>query len=186
MFFVNSLRFCLVSGAIMQKKLEDSIKELVGIIEGISIDGEINIDEIRYLDKWFEKNESLICSGPYKKLVPIIAKSLENGGLSSEERDNIMTICDEIIYGSEDDILESDVKRLFGIMNGILADGVISRNELIGLREWLEERKHLANKSPYKELIVIIEEVLDDGVIDDDEKQYLESLFNDYSSRVNI
>lgn len=170
----------------MQKDFDDSIKELVGIIEGISIDGQININEIRYLDKWFEENESLICSGPYKRLIPIIARSLDGGALSVDERDMIMGICDEIIYDSESDILESDVKRLFGIMNGILADGIISQNELVGLRNWLEDREHLANKSPYKELIVIIEEVLVDGVIDEDEKQYLETLFKEYSSRVKI
>ena len=66
------------------------------------------------------------------------------------------------------------------MIHGIMADNMISRQELTGLREWMEQNEHLANVYPYTEISSIICSVLADGAVSSSENNYLKAFFSNF------
>lgn len=67
--------------------------------------------------------------------------------------------------------LHKAVNMLKGIVSGIKADEVIVDSELVELTHWCSLHAHLRNKNPFSELLPVIENALEDGVIDAEERE---------------
>ena len=59
---------------------------------------------------------------------------------------------------------------LMGILEGIVADGKVSAEELRFLRTWISEHEDVRQTHPFNELIPQVDEVIADGVITEDER----------------
>lgn len=62
---------------------------------------------------------------------------------------------------------------LLGIVQGVLADGVINDTELLFLQDWLNNNENLAAQWPGNALVVALRQVLEDGRIDPSERAYM-------------
>ncbi len=62
------------------------------------------------------------------------------------------------------------LSALRGIVLGIGADGAMSPAESAALRVWIENQEPLAGRSPFDNLLVVLENAIDDGVFDADER----------------
>ncbi|MBO9716207.1 MAG: NAD-dependent DNA ligase, partial [Pseudoxanthomonas sp.] len=71
-------------------RLDKSINSLLGIIEGIAIDGHINELEISYLGTWLSEHRELKDLHPFNELVPRVAAAMADGVLDEEEREDIL------------------------------------------------------------------------------------------------
>lgn len=66
-----------------------------------------------------------------------------------------------------------NINELIGIIKGINFDGVINEREVSRLQSWVDKNRNLVYEPKQAELICLVDDVLEDHVIDDDEKNRL-------------
>jgi hypothetical protein len=70
-------------------------------------------------------------------------------------------------------LLKRGCETLLGIANGLIADGELNETEIKFLSSWLSEHPELASTWPGEVVFKRVREALADGVIGQDERQYL-------------
>lgn len=161
-------------------RMEKSINSLLGIIEGIAIDGAINSAEVSFLRIWLEDHQEVRARHPYSELVPAVEAAVADGELTQDERDDITWLCNQLRSSEYFDKTTADLQRLHAIVGGIVADGRISEDELRGLSAWLLDHEHLKTCWPYDEIDSLITVVMADRQIDDREHKMLKEFFSDF------
>jgi hypothetical protein len=163
------------------QKLDLAIHTLEGLIRGITIDSEINEQELEMLNDWISDHILLKKRHPFNELIPKLSQVIEDRSIDEQEISNIMGLCkrfktDNIYYNK----ITSDLQRLRGILIGIVADGMINKEELVNLQEWLGEHQSLKTCWPYDEVFSLVMGVLKDGKIDPNEHKILLELFDEF------
>ena len=163
-----------------RSRLNKSINTLLGIIEGVALDGVINATELEYLDAWIAEHRDVESLHPFSELLPVIRESIADGRLDDEERKDLKWLCDKVRSTDYYDTMTADMQRLHAVLGGIVSDGEIAAEELRGLRVWLEEHEHLKTLWPYDEISSLITGVLADGRIDNAEHDLLRAFFGEF------
>jgi NAD-dependent DNA ligase len=164
-----------------RRRIDRAVLTLKGIISGVTIDGELNQKEVQEVRDWVDENRSLLVVSPLQEVSTQMETCLKTGVLSAEEREELLWVCSNLDPESDvSDAITQDIQVLHGILHGVLADGIVTEKEAIGLREWLVSNESLEGTYPYDELYVIVREVLKDGVVDEAEKNLLASFFKDF------
>ncbi|MBX9793388.1 MAG: BRCT domain-containing protein [Burkholderiaceae bacterium] len=161
-------------------RLDKAVNSLLGLLEGIAIDREINPAERGFLRLWLADHEELRARHPFNELIPLVEAAVEDGVLTSEEHDDIVWFCERLQSAEYYDRTTADLQQLHGVLGGIVADGVISEDELRGLSDWLEEHDHLKTCWPYDEVSSLITQVLRDKKIDEQEHRLLKDFFSEF------
>lgn len=84
--------------------LTAGVQQLIGIVKGISIDNEINAEELQYLDDWLEENNYLKNTWPYDELYNLVTSILQDRIVTKEESESLLHFCKAI---SHDDAAQS-------------------------------------------------------------------------------
>lgn len=163
-----------------RSRLDKEINSLVGLIEGMAIDGSINPVELTFLSFWLGENRHLQHRHPYSELRPVVEAAISDGTLSSEERDDILWLCEKLKSTDFYDSATADIQRLHAVLAGIQSDGVVSQEELRGLSEWLAEHEHLRTCWPYDEVDSLVTAVLAEGHLDSPKFEVLQSYFSEF------
>lgn len=79
--------------------------------------------------------------------------------------------------------MDKAIHTLEGILKGIVIDDAINSKELIELSAWCNTYSHFINCSPMDEIINMISCAIDDGVIDEEEKDDILWLCNTLTTR---
>ncbi len=140
---------------------------LLGVIEGIAIDGIANETEKAYLLLWMEEHQALCEHDAFAELRDLVLAVLDGCVFSEKMRLNIQSLCEFLNMTSEAGKAKSDMQRLHSIVAGIAVDDVISERELLGLSEWLEEHAHLKDNWPYDDIQVMVEAALQEKRVDE-------------------
>lgn len=164
---------------------EKSLNSLLGIIEGITIDGSINDQEIQFLENWIHDHRINEQNPPYDKLLPLVAEVISDGVITEQELRTIKLTCNSLATHKYFSTITADIQRLHTLLAGIAADGLVSEAELKGLSKWLAEHSHLENSYPYDEVSNKIAKVLKDNHIDPQEQKELLSLFGEFVSMLD-
>lgn len=69
--------------------------------------------------------------------------------------------------------LRRSASALVGIAQGLLCDGELSDGEISFLRDWLEKNQAIAKTWPGDVIYARVRSVLEDGVVTEEERQYL-------------
>ncbi|MCF8090350.1 MAG: hypothetical protein K9L23_20085, partial [Desulfotignum sp.] len=69
--------------------------------------------------------------------------------------------------------VQRSIERLYGIIQGIDIDCHINDQEIIALKNWLDTHDVLHHEEPFKDLAYLVSGILEDGVIDEDERMEL-------------
>ncbi len=163
-----------------------SIESLLGLIEGIEIDKDINKKELTFLDEWLLSLEDVKSKHPFNEIIPMVENSIKNRKISEEEKEDILWLCKKLASDSPyDDSVSSDIRRLHGILGGVAADGKILKKELVGLREWLSDHEDLKTCWPYDEIDSLISSVMADKKIDAKEHKMLLHWFSEFVQRAD-
>jgi len=149
-----------------RSRLDKCLNSLLGLIEGISIDALINNAEIEFLASWLQEHEELKDCHPYNELLPVVQKAIVDGIITSEERQDILWLCEKLHSTDFYDGVTADIQRLHAVLGGIVSDGEITETELRGLSVWLQEHDHLAKRWPFEEVSSLVTSVLSDKKID--------------------
>lgn len=162
-------------------EFEKALHSLIGIIDGITSDQQINNAEIEELQNWCLLQHYHQKRYPFKEIIPLIKDSLEDGILTSEEIENIQWVCDT--YLNENpyfDVITTAIQELHGILHGIMSDNVINEKELRYIKGWLDDNSHLETIYPYDEVYSLVFNVLQDGKVDPEEELILKAFFADF------
>jgi len=163
-------------------RLEKSINSLLGIIEGIAIDREINAQEMNFLNIWLEDHRSVRNRHPFNEIIPIVEQALADRVLSDEEHQDLVWLCHRLTAREFFDRVTADLQRLHAVVGGIVADTKITESELRGLGEWIDEHDHLRGCWPYDEIGSLVTTVLADKKIDAKEHEMLFRYFSEFTA----
>lgn len=162
-------------------EIDKALHTLEGIIKGIAIDNNVNITEVTEVIHWYEHYKPLANKHPFSELIPLLGDAITDKYLDNEEIKDIIWFCKNFRTDSNYyDMASSDIQRLHGILHGILSDNVITEDEVIGLKVWLDDNEHLASIYPYDEVYSLTLSVLTDGIVDDKEKTLLQAFFANF------
>jgi len=165
-----------------RSRLDKAINSLVGLVEGVAIDGSINPDEIGFLSMWLRENADLRNRHPLNELMPVVEEAVADGIFTDDERQDVLWLCEKLRSTEYFDATTADIQRLHALMAGITADGVITEAELRGLSDWLAEHDQLKACWPYDEVDSLVTTVLADGRIDASEHKLLQNFFSEFVS----
>lgn len=161
-------------------RLEKSINSLLGLLEGIAIDGTVTPGEVALLRMWLVDNQDVANRHPFSELVPVVAEAVADGVLDPEERADLTWLCEKLRSTEFYDMVTADLQRLHAVVGGIASDGVISVEEMRGLSDRLAEHEHLKTCWPYDEIDAMTTRVLTDGRIDESEHRMLFDFFTEF------
>lgn len=165
-----------------RSRIDKAINTLLGLLEGIAIDGRINDGELAYLDTWVVEHSEVCDFHPFDELLPTLRRALADGVIDAEERADIQWLCEKLRSEEFYDRSTSDLQRLQAILGAIASDSKIEIAELRNLREWLDEHEHLRRLWPFEEVSSLVSAVLQDGRIDADEHALLHGFLGEFVS----
>jgi len=157
--------------------LQKAFNSLIGIIEGIVIDGAINDKEISVLREWVTGYDHFRTKHPFNELFPLVEQVLYERVMTEDERQDILWLCEKLSSEEYADKAVKDLQRLQAMLAGIIADGIITEEELTGLTAWLRDHEHLRNAWPYDQVYTIVAAVMSDKHIDTEEQKILQQFF---------
>jgi NAD-dependent DNA ligase len=163
-----------------KSRLEKSVNSLLGLLEGIAIDGKVTPGEISLLRIWLDDHQDVAQCHPFNELVPAVAAAVQDGVLDDSEREDLMWLCERLRKTEFFDMVTADMQRLHALVGGIAADGEITVEEMRGLSDWLAEHEHLKTCWPYDEIESLTTKVLADGRVDDEEQRMLLAFFTEF------
>ena len=164
-----------------KSRLDKSLNTLVGILEGIEIDAEINPQELAYLQGWINEHQLYMSDRDYSDLINLIREAILDGILTKEEIESIDWKIRQLKPGSiYYDAATAMIQHLQGIVSGIGADGKVKETELQGLQKWINDTECLKGHWPYDEIEAIVHSVMKDGIVDKEENEALLRVFSDF------
>lgn len=163
-----------------KSRFEKSVNSLLGLLEGIAIDGKVTPGEVAILRMWISDHEDVADRHPYRELIPPLTAAVADGVLAPAEREDLTWLCERLCSTEFFDMVTADLQRLHAVVGAIAADGQISEEELRGLSTWLSEHEHLKTCWPYDEIESLTTKVLSDGRIDADEHEMLLHFFTEF------
>ena len=162
-----------------RNRLEKSVNSLMGILQGIALDGTINASEIALFKVWLEDHEEIKNLQPFTELIILIEMTLDDGVLAEDERQDIFWLCGRLLDSAIIDE-KADIQRLHAILGSICFDNTITKEELSNLSLWMQDHEYLKKKYPYDEVESLITSTMSDKVIDDIEQKRLICFFNEF------
>lgn len=171
--------------AIRKNYIDRSIQRLYGILEGVSADYILRDEEVLNLKNWLEINEYISKYEPFNELNKRIAEALEDGILDTDEKEELLEWCQEYCEG---DCIAANattlaVRRLHGVLHGLIIDNILSDEEIYSLHDWFEDYHMFRSVWPFNDLYVIVSGILRDNIIDEDERAFLKHICSEFAEK---
>lgn len=164
-----------------REELHKTLNALLGLLQGVKLDREIDPSELDELQNWYALHRHLMDMQPFAEIAKKIDTALADSVLDPEEAEDIIWLCDRYLNAKSGDLYFDDVtsklQHLQGIIHGILADGVINNDEIDALSDWLNDNEDLAGRYPYDEIYSLLLAAKEDGNISNDERNMLKAFF---------
>ena len=165
------------------ERFQQMLLELEGYLQGVAMDSALDDREAQVLRHWLIVHSRLLANPPFDALKSELETILEDGHLDREEWEDITWLCRSLTQqdGPGRQRISEDMRRLQGILRGVLSDGQVTEEEVLGLKNWLEEHLHMEGYWPYDEIVRLVREVLSDHQLDAAEREMLHAYFNDFT-----
>lgn len=130
---------------------------LKGIVLGIVADGLYNELEREWIRLWIADHKELANTNPFRDIILHVEMTARDDCFTIEEISDLTWLFDrfenEFFYY---DRCTSDIQELYGVVSGIMADGVVHESELEALVKWLECHTHLETTYPYSMIMPML------------------------------
>lgn len=175
----------------LDSKLETNINTLYGIIKGINYDGIIDDKEIEKLKFWVEDNRLYKQYSLFNRIINKLEEILEDNIITDYE----MIELEELVTSINKSKMYSEstlaLQILNGILDGIVCNQKVNQKEIDNLNIWLKQNDYLKDVYPYDKVLLEVSKVLEDGVLTEEESNYILSTFNEivhpnFNNDVNI
>lgn len=175
----------------IDSKLETNINALYGIIKGIAYDGIIDYKEIEKLKSWLEDNRLYKQYSLFNRIINKLEEILDDNIITEYEKielEKLVTSINNSKIYSESTLA---LQILNGILDGIVCNQKVNQKEINNLNIWLKQNDYLKDVYPYDKVLLEVSKVLEDGVLTEEESNYILSVFNeivhpDFSNDGNI
>ncbi|CUO12522.1 NAD-dependent DNA ligase [Eubacterium sp. am_0171] len=162
-------------------ELHKAINTLKGIVAGITTDYKISEDEVNELSHWCLCHAHLIDRHPFKELIPLIESAYKDSVLTADESSDIVWLCNNFVSDSDYyNLVTSSLQFLNGMIHGILADGVITDEEIRTLNTWISSNDYLTGCYPFDEIESLLLSILNDGIVTEDERNMLKAFLSNF------
>lgn len=94
-------------GAAYANDMKRSLSALVGIAQGLLCDGQLNDNEIRFLDAWLKENDAITNAWPGDVVHARVREALADGVVTESERKHLIDTLTQLIGGSLDELAAS-------------------------------------------------------------------------------
>ena len=159
--------------------LRKQIREFYGVVRGFSIDNIINQEEMNYILSWKEKYAAYAHRKEVSEIISVIDNIAEDGVVTLEETAILQGTIQQYFNESVSNPTTVATQILDGILKGITEDGKITEEECKSLRQWLYDHIYLSDHFPFNQAIHTIENILEDGVMTQEEADYLMGVIGD-------
>lgn len=102
-----------------RNELRQSCGALVGIVQGILADGELQDAEVRFLHQWLRTNENVSLIWPGTVISAQVREVLADGCISPDERTHLVDTLEKLIGGRLDDVAETGLINQLAIDEGV-------------------------------------------------------------------
>lgn len=163
----------------IDSKLETNINTLYGIIKGITYDGIIDYKEVEKLKSWLEDNRLYKQYSLFNRIINKLEEILEDNIITEYEKielEKLVTSIDESKMYSESTL---SLQILNGILDGIVCNQKVNQKEIENLNIWLKQNDYLKDVYPYDKVLLEVNKVLEDGILTEEESNYIFSVFNE-------
>lgn len=152
-------------------EVERATERLKGIMMGIAADNWIVDDEVLHLSDWLETHPYFHDREPFKTVVSIIERVLDDHYIDEDEREEILDLCctfdDHALVPK---VATTAIRRLHGVLHGIAIDNKIEEQEVRGLGDWLNMHEQFQEYWPFSDICSLVKRILEDGVVDERER----------------
>lgn len=165
--------------------IEKGLGELSGMLEGIVADEVIDDLEVTELDEWVTKNNQWMTQAPWEEVNSAIDDIV---AAEKEDREELIEDLIWLTNNLKNEYFKGEaieLMKLEGMFRGFLSDGSLDDKEVHQLQRWLEENKNLSGHFLFDEIYKLVEEVLEDGIITEDERDSLTSFMYEFTSNLN-
>lgn len=154
------------------------LNELIGICRGIIANEVVNSKEFHYLHAWLKDNENLKRDPDYIDLLDMTTDLSLKPYVDASDFEELLEQINcvlEFRCEANTPFKNSDIAvgRLIGLTRGLLSDGVFDDQEIHFLKTWLKKCDEFQDVWPISEITIDINNVLEDGVITEDERRFL-------------
>lgn len=169
------------------RNMDKLVNNLVGIIDGIVADGVVDEREVVYLDAWIKDASLLDGVWSFNAIKSLIEAVLSDGHITKDELDHLKDALPKVQAALMDipfiDFYseESDKLLLEGLCKGVIANRKLTDSEIRYASWWLGQNGMLRSRFPGKELYLLMEKILEDGVITEDERDELAAAIQLYT-----
>ncbi|GAA4842967.1 BRCT domain-containing protein [Algivirga pacifica] len=158
----------------IKSEADKAINTLKGLLGGIAIDGIIEDQELVELQEWCVSNNTLAKRKPFKEFFDYIQELVKTKDDRPEIIQDVQWLCNQVQGNSKYyDRITAKLQLLEGLCHGILADGKITDQEILGLQKWLDTDEELLTYYPYDEMKSLLLSILSDGIIEKSERDML-------------
>jgi hypothetical protein len=162
-------------------EIDKAYHTLEGILTGINIDNEITPTEIEQLNHWCAEYNDRLNLSPYNETIYLVRLALEDNTITPDEYEDLLWACNNVRKPNKYwNAITADLQKLYGILHGILSDNIITKEELEGLSEWIEDRPDMIGVYPYDEIATLLFTVLEDGKVTTEEQNLLKVYFSQF------
>lgn len=154
----------------------EQLNVLHGLIKGITVDGIVEQDEIKLIDQWATRNVKYRDQAPFNEIYAGIEEVLEDNIVYSHEINKLLEISRSTVESKHYNKTLVAIQVLRGLLAGLAADGKIKNNEVDGLHMWLKDYDYMSGVHAYDEIASLLHEILEDGVLDNDERDQIMAL----------
>ena len=76
-----------------RQRMDTAIHTLVGLLHGISIDDNLNADEIAEVLNWCKQYNDLKAREPFKEIIAKLDEIMADGIITPDEQDDLLWVC---------------------------------------------------------------------------------------------
>lgn len=171
-------------------ELHKAINTLRGIVAGMNSDHAVSSAEIAELVNWCTLHAHLRNRHPFSEILPVVEAACQDGKIDEDESKDILWLCSNFVDNSSYyEFATSSIQFLNGLLHGIMADGVLTNEEISILRTWIDNNDFLAGTYPFDEINSLLVSTLADGKISQEERDKLMAFFAnfiDFTSSYNL
>lgn len=165
----------LIKGYCYSRNKNKALQALSGILRGVTADKKLNDTELLFLDMWLKTESEYKNDGDFLDLADMLEDILEDGIIEPHELKEIQGFLHDVVdygyqCGGDEDAL---INQLLGFLQGITSDDALNDKEILKLKAMIESNSLILNTFPANKIHRRLEAILEDGVIDEDERSEL-------------
>lgn len=131
------------------------------------------------MNKWLDENVIYKQYSLFNKILTELSSILEDGIITKYEKIELLGLVNSIQSSNMYNETTLNLQILQGILEGIACDKKIVIEEIENLKIWLIKNDYLSGVYPYDKVLLIVNKVLEDGILTENEKEDLALSFNE-------